>query len=101
MIAWTRKIRLRRRGGIASLLIRNVNDTLHDQLKLRAPRHHRFLEEEARELLRTATACDAAAGESLSVIAGRLFGSEQGIDPVLPPRAAELEYPPVFGEADG
>jgi plasmid stability protein len=86
---------------MASLLIRNVDCALRDQLKLRARRHHRSLEEEARELLRAAMARDAAAGESLSAIAGRIFGPAQGIDLVLPLRAAERERPPAFGEAEG
>ena len=41
---------------MASLLIRHVDDALHARLKERAAAHHRSLEEEARELLRTAVA---------------------------------------------
>lgn len=86
---------------MASLLIRNVDEALRDQLKARARRHRRSLEEEARELLRTAVARDTADGENLSAIAERLFGAGQGIDLDLPPREAERDRPPLFDGTDG
>ena len=36
---------------MASLLIRNVDEALREQLKARARRHRRSVEEEARELV--------------------------------------------------
>jgi len=81
---------------MASLLIRNVDDALRDQLKARARRHRRSLEEEARELLRTAVARDTASGESLNAIAVRLFGEDQGIDLDLPSRGVETDRSPLF-----
>jgi plasmid stability protein len=89
-----------REKRVASLLIRNVDEALRDQLKLRARRHRRSLEEEARELLRAAMARDVAESETLSVIAERLFGSVYGVELVLPPRAAEQERGPLFGRAE-
>ena len=83
---------------MASLLIRNVDEALRDQLKARARRHRRSLEEEARELLRAAIARDASGGETLPAIAKRLFGAERGIDLDLPPRGQETERTPIgFG----
>ncbi|HEY8609809.1 MAG TPA: plasmid stability protein [Roseomonas sp.] len=82
---------------MASLLIRNVDEALRDQLKARARRHRRSLEEEARELLRAAIAREASGSETLPAIAARLFGPERGIDLALPLRAAERERPPIFG----
>lgn len=82
---------------MASLLIRNVDEALREQLKARARRHRRSLEEEARELLRAAMAREAAGSEALTAIAERLFGPERGIDLVLPPRGAEQERTPPFG----
>jgi plasmid stability protein len=86
---------------VASLLIRNVDEALRDQLKARARRHRRSLEEEARELLRAAMARDAAGGETLATIAERLFGPERGFDLVLPHRGGEQERSPIFGETEG
>lgn len=81
---------------MASLLIRNVDDSLHAQLKRRARLHHRSLEEEARETLRTAIARDASVStsESLMQIATRLFGPDRGLDLDLSPRGADTMRPP-------
>jgi plasmid stability protein len=86
---------------MASLLIRNVDEALREQLKARARRHRRSLEEEARELLRAAMARDATGGETLTDIAQRLFGADQGIDLVLPSRRDEQERPSLFGGDGG
>jgi plasmid stability protein len=86
---------------MASLLIRNVDEALRDQLKARARRHRRSLEEEARELLRAAMARDAGGGENLTAIAERLFGAERGIDLLLASRGTEQDRPPLFGGEDG
>lgn len=76
---------------MASLLIRNVDVALHAQLRARARAHHRSLEEEVRETLRAALARDAGptGGESLSQLAARFFGREQGIELDLPSRGAD------------
>jgi plasmid stability protein len=79
---------------MASLLIRNVDEALRSQLKARARRHRRSLEEEARELLRAAIAREVARPDTLPAIAERLFGPAQGIDLVLPRRSAEQDRPP-------
>jgi len=83
---------------MASLLIRNVDETLHARLKARAAEHHRSLEEEARELLRAAVARqDAPARENLAALAGRLFGPEHGAELEIPSRgSAPKSIPPDF-----
>ena len=80
---------------MSSLLIRHVDDALRARLKARARAHHRSLEEEARETLRSALARDddGEAGESVMQLAARLFGPERGVDLDLPPRAAEPQRP--------
>ncbi len=86
-----------------SLLIRNIDQALRDQLKARARAHHRSLEQEARETLRAAIARDASqcGTESLMQIARRLFGPEHGVDLDLPPRSADVARPPIdFTGAD-
>lgn len=85
-------IRIQRGIAMASVLIRNVDDTLHARLKARAAAHHRSLEEEARELLRAAIARQGApARENLAAVARRLFGPEHGVDLDIPPRGSAPE----------
>jgi plasmid stability protein len=84
---------------MASLLIRNVDDALRTQLKARARAHSRSLEEEVREILRTAIANDAsgAGARSLMQIAAACFGPGLGIELDLPPRCGSLDRaPPDF-----
>ncbi len=85
---------------MASVLIRNVDDALHQRLKTSARAHRRSLEEEVRELLRIAVAHqDAPPKESLSALAKRLFGQEHGVDLDLPPRgAAPRRSPPDWSD---
>jgi plasmid stability protein len=83
-----------------SLLIRNVDKTLHARLKQRASAHHRSLEEEARDLLRVALTRQPQE-ENIVDLARRLFGPKHGFDLDIPPRASELERaPPDFSDPD-
>jgi len=85
---------------VVSLLIRNVDKALHSRLRARAAEHRRSLEEEARELLRTAVARQGTEPrENIVDIARRLFGPEHGIELDIPPRGRAPETPPPeFGE---
>jgi len=87
---------------MASVLIRNVDETLHARLKARAAAHHRSLEEEARELLRTAVARqEAPRRENLAALARRLFGPERGVDLDIPSRGSAPESsPPDFSSPE-
>jgi len=77
-----------------SLLIRNVDPALHANLKARAAAHRRSLEEEARELLRSAVARhEPLRRENLVEVARRLFGPAHGFDLGLPSRKDALERP--------
>ncbi|ACB96365.1 FitA-like ribbon-helix-helix domain-containing protein [Beijerinckia indica] len=81
---------------MASLLIRNVDDALHARLKARAAAHRRSLEEEARELLRTAVAREEIpARETLADLARRLFGHVNGADVDVPPRGSASKREPA------
>ncbi len=83
-----------------SLLIRNVDAALHARLKERAAAHHRSLEEEVRDLLRTATSRQARE-ENVVDVAQRLFGPKHGVDLEIPPRGSALQRkPPDFSEPD-
>jgi plasmid stability protein len=77
---------------VPSLLIRNVEKTLHTRLKQRAAAHHRSLEAEARELLRLALARQPQ--ENIMDIARRLFRPKHGFDLPIPSRRREPERPP-------
>jgi len=80
---------------VASLLIRNVDTALHARLKEHAAAHHRSLEEEARELLRTAVARQATSPrENIVDIARRFFGPEHGVVLDIPPRGSAPKSPP-------
>jgi antitoxin FitA len=83
-------------ASLASLLIRNVDDALRAQLKVRARAHRRSVEEEARETLRMAVARDASTSASTNLmdIARGIFGPERGIELDLPPRSADASRPP-------
>jgi plasmid stability protein len=86
---------------VPSLLIRNIDKTLHARLKERAAVHRRSLEEEARELLRSAVARQPRE-ENIVDIARRLFGPKHGFDLVIPPRGSAPERPPPdFTKRDG
>ena len=86
---------------MASVLIRNVDPTLHARLKASAAAHRRSLEEEARALLRAAIARQETPRESLTALARRLFGPAHGADLALPPRGtAPASAPPDFSAPD-
>lgn len=76
-----------------SLLIRDVDKTLHARLKERAAAHHRSLEEEVRDLLRVAIAGHPQE-ENVVDLARRLFGTKHGVDLDIPPRAHAPQRPP-------
>ena len=82
---------------MASITIRNLDDPLKGRLRLRAARHGRSMEEEARVILRSALAIEEAAPGNMAEILRRRFAGLGGVDLVLPPRDPMRE-PPVFDE---
>ena len=82
---------------MASITIRNLDDRLKSRLRVRAAQHGKSMEEEAREILRSALAEQKAAPRNLAkVIRGR-FVRVGGVD--LPIREREpVREPPDFGE---
>jgi len=78
---------------VPSLLIRNVDATLHARLKARAAAHHRSLEQEVRNLLRSAVTRQAGE-EHIVDLALRLFGPKHGVELDIPPRGIAPERPP-------
>jgi plasmid stability protein len=86
-----------------SLLIRKLDDALHERIKQRARANHRSMEAEAREMLRGFDAQNGVTGsnETLYDIAWSIFGPDRGIDLDLPLRDCLPERePPDFSGPD-
>lgn len=84
-----------------SLLIRNLADGVKTELRVRAARNGRSMEEEARLILAAALAPPgraAAGGKPMSLweATRMIFGPENGVELDLPPRERVRE-PPDFG----
>jgi plasmid stability protein len=81
-------------GTMASITIRNLDDTLKRRLRIRAAEHGRSMEEEAREILRLVVGEPAPPANIAAAIRARVaaFG---GADIELPPREPMRE-PPVL-----
>jgi len=71
---------------MASITIRNLDEETKARLRLRAARHQRSMEEEARNLLRQALAVPDAPPASLAAAIQRRFSSLQGVELELPAR---------------
>lgn len=71
---------------MASMTIRNIDDGLKSRLRIRAAEHGRSMEEEARDILRTALA-EEAASDNLVASIRRKVERVGGIDIELPPRS--------------
>jgi antitoxin FitA len=73
---------------MASITIRNIEDSVKAELRVRAAQHGRSMEEEARQILRHALSDHADRG-NLADLAEALFG-KQGLKlephPPVPPR---------------
>ncbi len=64
--------------GMASIVIRNIEDSLKERLRIRAAKNGRSMEEEARTILREAIPKSEPA-TNLADLAQELFG-DQGIE---------------------
>jgi antitoxin FitA len=84
-------------GGtfMASITIRNLDDDLKRKLRVRAAHRNRSMEEEARDILRTALAQEPAETLSLADAIRELVEPLGGIELELPPRGPMPE-PPNF-----
>ncbi len=80
---------------MASITIRNLDEALKGKLRVRAARHGRSMEEEARDILRMALAGGARTPANLADALRQRFAPFGGIDlPELPD--APLRDPPDF-----
>jgi antitoxin FitA len=82
---------------MASITIRKLDDRVKAKLRLRADRHGRSMEEEARAILTAAAAEGIERPRNLYEAIRRRFEPSDGIDLELPPREPARE-PPRFDE---
>ena len=81
---------------MATMTIRNLDDDLKMQLRVRAARHGQSMEEEARSILRTALKAESLSGQSLVDSIRSMVEPYGGIELELPPRELQRD-PPDFG----
>ena len=82
---------------MASILISDLDEAVHERLKEAAAAHDRTPEEEAREVLTAAIPRSAPStpGENLADAVMRLFGPEHGLELDIPPRGSLPRRPPL------
>jgi plasmid stability protein len=80
---------------MASITIRNLDDALKARLRIQAATHGRSMEDEARDILRTALSMEAQAPQNLGTKINALFKPLGGLDlPELP--REPVREPPTF-----
>lgn len=82
---------------MASVTIRNLDDQIKARLRMQAAQHGRSMEEEAREILRTALSTQAAGGQSLVASIRARVAPLGGVELAIPSREP-MRDPVDFGE---
>ena len=82
---------------MASITIRNLEETVKSRLRLRAAQHGRSMEDEARHILRTALADEAHPPTNLYEAIRRRIAPLGGVDLDLS-RRGPIRNPPHFDE---
>jgi antitoxin FitA len=82
---------------MATLTIRQLDDATKARLRVRAAHHGRSMEEEAREILRSAVSAPRPAQKNLAEAIRQRFAAVGGVDLKLPRRDA-MRQPPEFAE---
>jgi len=81
---------------MASITIRDLDDKLKSRLRIRAAQHARSMEDEARDILRTALAGPATARVNLGHSIHRRFVALGGVELQIPAREP-MRDPPDMG----
>lgn len=76
---------------MAMITIRNLDDAVKEQLRVRAARHGRSMEEEARDILKQAVG--GITGSKLWERSRSLFKDDDGVELDLPVRASDRSAP--------
>jgi len=80
---------------VASVTIHNLDDALARKLRLRAAARNRSMEDEARDILRTALSQEPTDSRSLADALHELVGPFGGVELEFPPREP-IREPPNF-----
>ena len=80
---------------MASITVRNLEEGLKRRLRIRAAENGRSMEEEARDILRTALNHQPSAQENLATAIHARFAPLGGVELDLPPRSP-IRRPPRF-----
>jgi plasmid stability protein len=80
---------------MASMTIRNIDDGLKARLRIRAAEHNRSMEDEARDILRTALSVTAAKPQNLAQAIRARLGDLGGAELDIPARGP-IRNPPDF-----
>ena len=80
---------------MASITVRNLEDGLKQRLRIRAAENGRSMEEEARDILRTALYHQPPAQDNLANAIRARFAPLGGVELDIPPRSSMRE-PPRF-----
>jgi plasmid stability protein len=83
--------------SMATLTIRQLDEKIKTRLRVRAAHHGRSMEEEAREILRSALVAQPNLKDNLADIVRRRFAPLGGVELELPPRDP-IRKPPDFAE---
>lgn len=78
---------------MASITVRNIDDTLKERLRVRAATHGHSMEEEVRQILKQAVG--GITGVGLLSLSRDLFSANNGVDLDLPSRPQD-RAPPDF-----
>lgn len=82
---------------MASITIRNLDEQIKARLRLRAAKHQRSMEDEARNILRVALAENDHSPDNLAVAIQRRFKPLGGVELQLPARES-MRSPPKPGK---
>ncbi len=80
---------------MASITVRNLDDEIEWNLRVRAAKNGHSMEEEAREILRRALDADSLPEKNLGTMIHQLFKAAGGVELDVPPRQPMRE-PPRF-----
>ena len=78
---------------MASITVRNLDDGLKRQLRVRAAENGRSMEQEARDILRAALGDEQVPARNLGTALHELFKPFGGVDLEIPPREPMREVP--------
>ncbi len=78
---------------VASITVRNLDESLKKRLRIRAAENGRSMEQEARDILRAALDEDGSPARGLGTAIHGLFEPLGGVDLSIPPREPMRELP--------